>query len=351
MKLKIVKLYFKGPVSLMHRKKDEFVEEVSVFPSDKLKSALASAYYQLTGKDFENFWNKVKISSAFPFFSDKGKTVYFFPRPFSPTKIILKDKEDDPRMKKKIKKIKFLDNHLFKKAVNGEQVELEGETMNEIFPVGNAFAVSSENKDFLSGKTLFKSQTEEKIALGNISVLQTEAQATPFYVSRTYFDPEHSGLFFIYEGDTEVKDMLQKALYFLQDYGLGADKTFGGGHIKKCECSKLEIQTPEEPDGYLLLSKYIPEKNEVEHLRESYYNISKHKGFIASALHEKFRHWVKKAIWRIDEASVIVKHKPEGKNVKVVCDKTANKIGHNVYMDGRPLYIPLKLQENEETTG
>ncbi len=334
MKFKIAKLYFKGPLALMDKKKDEFVKEVWKLPSDKLKGAMAYALDAL-GHKVEDFWDNVIVSSAFPFW-DGEQTFYFFPKPM--IKLPVKP-SDNLQHAKNIKKIRFLEKMLFEKVINDEEFDLYEDAE---FLEGKKFIAPP---GILNGKTkvhLMKSQAEGKIALGNIYNVGSEAKPAPYFVSRTFFNPEKSGLYFLFEGDEE---WVKKALDFFKGEGIGADKTYGNGELRDFKIDEMNLNIPEETNGHISLSKYIPAEDEIRTLLQSRFSIGKYGGFIAGARNENLRHWSKQTVWMIDEGAFLASTgKPNGKYVNVVDSESENALGHPVWREGRPFTIPVKIK-------
>lgn len=339
----IVKLYFTEPLALMSEKKDEFQNEVLVYPSDTLKGALVSGL-ALTGNENEiaRLNENLKVSSAYPFVNDK----YFFPKPMIKLPFVETGK---PGENKVFKKIQFIEKSLFEKVLNSVDIRLT----NNNFIHSGKFIV--ENKENYPDK-IYESQTEERVSIGNTNVFAEAEKGSPFYVSRTYFEHTENykaGLYFVYEADEESNSLLKRALEVLQDEGIGADRRIGNGRFI-FEFTKIDLNIPEKANKQMLLSKYIPTKEEIENglLDKASYNLSKRGGYLAGTSREQFAHYSKRDIYLIDEASVFdVSANIQGKIVDLLDEANRNEIKHPVWREGRPVVIQLLSDENYENNG
>ena len=339
--LNIVKLYFTEPLALMSEKKDEFQKEVVSYPSDTLKGALVSGLAWLGEQEsvLKDFNENLKVSSAYPFVNDK----YFFPKPMA--KLPFKE-TGRPGENKVFKKIQFIEKSLFEKILRGEQVNLQ----NQNFIHGGKFLV--EDKGNYPEK-IYEARTEERVSIGNTNVFAEAEKGSPFYVSRTYFlhnQDNQVGLYFIYEAEETSEDLLKKSLTLLQDEGIGADRRLGNGRfVFKME--QIGLDLPDQPNKQVLLSKFIPKKEEVEQgvLKNASYQLSKRGGYVSGTIYEAFAHYSKRDIYMIDEASVFdIEHSLSGKFVNLLDENNKDKIKHPVWREGRPISIALKETENIE---
>jgi len=331
----IAKLYFNQPLALMSGKKDEFQNEVLSLPSDMLKAAILSGLAKIDLDNVTELNEDLIVSSAYLFYNDR----YFFPKPM--TGLPVKD-NSEIGMAKKIKKIAYLDLSLFEKTIN--QTEFEISDTNLLH--GGKFLVA-DSSDYPD--KLYAAQTEERVQIGNINLFATEDKSAPFYVSRTYFYQsndnfrQHAGLYFIYR--TQHEDLLRKALEFLQDEGLGADKNVGNGRFNLVFDS-FKLNIPDDANKQIILSKYIPEQTKVQNglLNNAHYLLDKRGGYIAGTINESYAHWQKRSVFMLREASVFdINFELTGKNVILSTTKAENILKHKVYRDGRPVSIPVKF--------
>ena len=330
----IAKLYFYQPLALMSGKKDEFQNEVLSLASDTLKAAIISGLAKIDLDNVAELNEDLIVSSAYMFCNDR----YFFPKPM--TRLPVKD-NFEVGLAKKIKKIAFVDLPLFEKIIHQAEFEISGKNLLH----GGKFLVA-DNSDY--PQQLYAAQTEERVQIGNLNMFATEDRPAPFYVSRTYFHhakntDEQVGLYFIYQ--TQHEDLLQKALEFLQDEGLGADKNVGNGRFTVAFDS-LKLNIPDDANKQIILSKYVPEQNNVQNglLNDAYYLLDRRNGYIAGTVSEAYAHWQKRSIFMLREASVFdKKFELKGKNLVLSTEKSEKVLHHKVYRDGRPVSIPAKF--------
>jgi CRISPR type III-A-associated RAMP protein Csm4 len=330
----IVKLFFNEPLALMSEKKDEFQNEVTSLASDMLKAAIISALaLQASQEEVEKLNNDLMVSSAFLFYKEH----YFFPKPLSRLPI---KKTNDPGLQKKIKKIQFIEKSLFEKIISNEPVKLQ---KNQLIQNNKLWVDNSS----LFPTNIFKSQTEERVNIGNTNVFGEAEKGSPFYISRTYFvqDDHESGLYFI--AQTRETELLEKSLNILKDQGIGADRRVGNGHFE-FEISSLSLLLPDSPNRKMLLSKFIPQKEEIENglLENASYQLSKRGGYAAGSMNENFNHWSKLNIMTINESAVFDNKIPlQGKMVKLSTPEMEKAMSHPIYREGRAVTIPLQTDE------
>ena len=335
-----IKLMFRGPLALMSEKKDEFKPEITHIPSDTLKAALVSALgFMGDEKNVKKLNENLIVSSAYPYLND----IFFFPRPR--IQMHFSGVPEDPGFRKKIKRIAFLDRDLFEKVINGEEISFDNIIM---LHNGKFWLKKHENLNINTDTKIYAVQSAGRVQIGNLNVFSESEKGDPYYVSRTYFkrndDKEHmvSGLYFIYHTDDEQP--LEKALNILKDEGLGSDRKFGNGHFE-WEKVNLQLNIPENPAGYVLLSRYIPGQNEIANnmLKTSSFELALSSGYISGTVKEGFAHWLRKNIWMIEAGSVLnTSEDLKGKQVVVSTDEMEKALGHQVFRDGRAITIGYK---------
>ena len=342
-RFKIAKLYFREPLALMSEKKDEFQNEVLMLPSDMIKAAMMSALATVgTQAEIDALNKGLVVGSAFPFFEKH----YFFPRPMSALPV--EHPTRNPKNRKTVKKIRFIEKPLFEKVLRAEKFIVKEEN----FIHGNKFLVQDKKKFVLKtvdgsgmGEKIYDTQTVGRVSLGNLIVLGTGEKGSPYYVSRTYFR-QGAGLFFIYK--TEDEELFRKAMDVWQSEGTGADRRIGNGHFTY-ELSEINLEVPADADKQMILSKYIPTIEEVKAglLNDVAYMLRVRGGYVAGASKENYAHWLKNKITVLDESSVFpISFALQGRNVVVSNEKLEAVLGHKVYRDGRAISIPIKITEN-----
>ena len=212
------KLNFFSPlhVDVLHGVGYEATEEI--IHSDALFSALMTLWNYFYDDDVEAMCQNppFSISSAFPYKS----STYFFPRPMVK---IGKKGEDDLKIGKKLKKVKYLSKDLLETICKGELLEFsEKETFQDYkFWFGrNSDKLNQDSKLF----------TEREIP--RVSIDRATFSSEIFYFSEIIFEKD-SGLFFLVKFNEEgFRSKFETVLRLLCDEGIGGDKKVGKGKRK-----------------------------------------------------------------------------------------------------------------------
>jgi len=322
-KFKLYKLRF----SALHLgdERADYDKSNLVYHSDSMYAAITSALAKVGTVIPDNGDFGFSISSLFPFYQrDKeSKTVYFLPR-------ILKQDAFEPGLRKKVKKIAWLDLPSYTKYIHGEPL-FEGR-VNESSMKGNYSTSEIIDEDFIS------SNVNPRVVISR----DGSEDAKPFYMERLFFK-EGSGLYFMATGETQVID---RALEILQDEGIGTDRTIGNGFFE-CETDMMEMILPKS-ETISNLSMFIPEtKEQLKVLFETEslaYHFQKRGGWITDAGLNTYR---KNNIYMFDEGGVF--NYIEKIDTEIVLGKVVNlkptiehvPIKHPIYRDGRALFIPV----------
>ena len=290
--------------------------------SDTVSSALAAVGIQsgiMKAEETLDFLNSFKISSAFPYCANN-----FF-LPVSNGKIQLDNPDYEKKHRKELKKMKFLE-------------------AEDYFP------------DWAAGKKLkTKAVKDNNFASGaQTSVAQRvtirDNRATPFFFEWNFFE-HNCGLYFIIDCNKEKFDTVFERFEILGEFGIGTDKNIGGGKFSPIK-GELELPDVKNPDATMVLSSYIPTKDEFNqlNLENSNYQLIKRGGFIAGSDNEDFRHLRKKPIYMFSAGSVFATTESlVGKIENLAPDKETLapqfKDMHPVYRSGRALTLKIKMQQ------
>lgn len=303
--------------------KENYDFSESVLHSDTISSALAAIRAQSGKKDgICNFLQSFRISSAFPYYRDR----YFLPRPVGRLNISVKG-QSEHQYRKKLKNVNFLELQIWNRLINGEKIEVEE---NQI------------HKDFIVCGQLDTNSIMKKEVTQRVTVPRHDyAEASPFFFEWTYYNHE-AGLYFITDAKGALLNEIVSLFKQLGETGIGTDKSIGGGKFE-VETSQFFITTPEVCQKHMLLSLYIPDKNEFEHLDLSHssYKLCLRNGYIAGSENPKFCHLKKKSVFMFTEGSVIhSKESPEGKIVNLRPEWNDIEL-HDVFRSGKALSIPF----------
>ncbi len=290
--------------------------------SDTVSSALAAVGIQsgiMKAEETLDFLNSFKISSAFPYC---GNSFYL---PISNGKIQLEDPDYEKKHRKELKETKYLDaEDFFPDWATGKKLKIK--------------AVKENNST--RGSQLMVSQR----------VTIKDNLSTPFFFEWSFFK-HNCGLYFIIDCNDETFESVFKRFEILGEFGIGTDKNIGGGKFTPIK-EELELPDVKNPDATMVLSSYIPTKDEFNqlNLENSNYQLIKRGGFIAGSDSENFRHLRKKPIYMFSAGSVFATTESiVGKIENLAPNKESLapqfKDMHPVYRSGRALTLKIKMQQ------
>ncbi len=305
---------------------ENYYTSSSDLQSDVISSALAAVAIQMgilkVAKDSDmivkEFLESFKISSAFPY---RDNSYYL---PIASGRIILDDSSYEKKYRKELKNTRFVHaRKYFPKWANGEALSKD--------------AVIDNNS------TIVKTQVAQRVTV-------RDYLSTPLFFEWNYYYP-NCGLYFILDCEDEIFDNIKKLFSILGEFGIGTDRNIGGGKFTVNE-KNITIDLPEvpNPNATLLLSSYIPQKEElgILNLNNSKYTLIKRGGFIAGSNNEHFRHLRKKTIYMFSSGSVFATTENIGGKIE---DLMPNNLPpeykdiHPVYRSGRALTLKIKMQQ------
>jgi len=333
----VYRLHFTSPVHFGDSRGDYGVS-LKTIQSDTIYAAVTSCLAKLGCSIPENGDLGCTISSSFPFYQSKKESspIYFFPKLIRHSLPVLENMSDA----KRVKKVKWIDLEYFQSILNGE----------------NLFSSETDIKNIKSGEFLTKYDIGEDFISSQVSPRVTlssrigDADAVPFYMDRVFFK-DHSGLFFIVQGDTTL---LEKGLELLQYEGIGTDRNVGNGFFEY-EKGTVSIELPESSEYAISLSMFIPENREqLSFMLEKdkiAYDFSRRGGWITESAYNSIRKnaihaFLPASLFAIDDAPCI-KGRIEDLQPKCFGDiiRTEGLEGHShpIWRCGRALFIPIKI--------
>ena len=304
--------------------RDDCSTSSSELPSDTISAALVAMKAQLADSiDAQAFMESFAISSAFPFICKK----LFFPKPMGR---LLVQGCNEELIRKKLKKVKYIEFSQWKEMIMGNALDIEEKQLSGEFLL---------DKDG-NHKKPYIYQVNERVA-----VSRDGGDATPFYFKWQYHSPD-AGLFCLIDCSEDTFAEIKKLFELLGETGIGSDKSVGGG---KFEIAADEIELPEvqDADSTLLLSHYIPTREEIEQidLEASQYEITQRGGDMAGSSVQAFQHLLKKSVYMIKTGSLISGvHKIKGKIADVTPNWNDQRI-HPTLRCGCPIVLPIKKQK------
>lgn len=365
MGLKLIKFKFTTPIHLATERSDYIIGQ-SFLHSDSLYAAIMQAWSILGMQDSLDaiFRNNSKegqldftLSSCFPYTTSIGKnTVFFLPRIFKPLSFSenCNQPEDRTKYRKDLKKIEWLDVELFKRFIQASIDDKENAIIKDWSHLNGKYLTEADilprdkQGNVLAFEDFIYKDLEPKVAIS-----RTAQESTPYYLERLYFKP-NSGLYCLFEGTEKSWKAVQAAIMFLQEEGLGTDRSQGNGKFKVCLGTEKEVAPFKEmmdvnidTDYYCNLSLYNPNTNtNMETLLgndDAYvgYELLKRGGWITTTPYLTLR---KKSLYMFKEGSVLKfdKHPKEaGATVDVRPSNITTK--HPIWRAGRSFFIPVKF--------
>ncbi|KZX17624.1 type III-A CRISPR-associated RAMP protein Csm4 [Methanobrevibacter filiformis] len=212
------------------------------------------------------------VSSAFPFVEHEGRKLKFYPKPMLRSNDFEKlDKSMDIAKEidkiKKIKKfaeIEFVDETIFNQLINNKTSDLEifDSLGIDYFIIADKFLMNTENKNVFESS--IKVHSTEIRPQNSINRL---LNSTQFFYSEGNRFAGNNGVFFLIKFNEDFKNIVLSSLKFLQDRGLGHDISSGRGHFNFTH-SNEELVTNNKGQYFTILSRFIPDNNDIQNLSE-----------------------------------------------------------------------------------
>ena len=337
---------FKGPLHLSFGKEDNYDQTQTLLHSDTLKSAIAVCALQLGlckgGQDVKIFMESFSISSAYPManitYKDNNSDYYFFPKPIIAQR--LKVEGDD----KKAKKVKYVDKDLFEKLLACKQ-SITTDNIKGDF----AFNIERDKDEKFE---VFDTDGYQHVAIPRDGT----SDSNPYFVDKLYFN-EGCGLFFLTDAQGNTLKSLKACIKLLADNGIGTDRTTGHGQFEfneQTDVNTISFKLPDNAKYQLSLSLYCPQETEIRELDNSYYDLIKRGGYIASPENDNHLSIRKKSVYMFVEGSLFPNSaNRKGKIVDLMPNNVAlqesgqSEIGHPIWRDGTSIFLPFTHSQNK----
>lgn len=270
--------------------------------SDTLFGALCWAIRMLSGAETLktilcafNEHPKFVVSSAFPYLYRHGQKVRFFPKPLLPglssvqlnrlvsgSREVKRASQNSLQRKrplvevlekeKKIMSAAYVSDRLFEEIVAGKttvetllsRLVHRGVGEQDVERVGDALITKGE-------RMLIDPDGERQSFWSEIDIQRNEidrligstVEGRLFFVKEVLFVRDIAGLWFIL--CTDDLDCMKPLLRYMQDTGIGGDRTVGKGHFSIPLDEIREIELPDAGEAancFIALSRYMPTKEE-----------------------------------------------------------------------------------------
>ena len=240
-----------------------YIKPLSMFPklhSDTLFGALTSAISELFPDKVDEMLTEFKInnpqfliSSTFPFIFNSENKIRFYPKIILNTK---SEKIENIDFLKEYKKVDYLEETIFFDILSHKLTE------NEII---NNFSDYHKVGNLLMNNDYGINVSFETSILPNNSINRlTNETETIFYSEGIEYG--NMGLFFLIDVlNDEYEDIIQSALKFLKDRGLGRDISTGKGQFDfEIEDISIDDLYKNTGDKFITLSRFIPSEDDLE---------------------------------------------------------------------------------------
>ena len=269
-----------------------------IIHSDTLFSALCCAIAETqSSKALLDFLDAFKqsnppflLSSLFPYIGD----TLFFPKPMLLPKL-------DGELMEKYRNIRFLSQKIWEAFIKGEDLTLkEDHLLNR----GTLWVSESEKKGLLKSldnKTLL---FWSKSITPRVTIDRISSTSLIYHAGRVTFTPDCGLHFLVQFRDNSLRSLMEDALQYLADAGLGGERSCGYGQFKPLQPQPFSLPQGES-STFLTLSLYSPTQQELSAglLKSSAsYEIIERRGWIYSAAYAgKYR----KSLRMLAEGSVL----------------------------------------------
>lgn len=310
--------------------RDTYDVAAPMLHSDTIASALAAIRVIEGKKDgVKEFMESFAVSSAFPY----AGTDFFLPKPCGRLAVSVKGKAPEA-YRKMLKKVRFVATTLWERLAAGQHVEVEDSQIH------GAYLLDRPNPDFKNPMTDTLNQ--------RVMVPRSAGDSKPFSFNWTFFG-QGCGIYCIIKSDPETRKELLELFIKLGQYGIGSDRTVGGGHFVAVP---IEVELPDVKDGNatMLLSMYIPTKDEFLslNLNESKFELVQRGGFMAGSSHDHLKHLRKNSISMFLPGSTFIGQCNLKGSVVDLRPEWNSSDMHHVYRSGRPVSLTIKLNNNGE---
>lgn len=341
----IVRLSFTSPLHISNERSD-YSSGMPAMASDALSAAIYHAWFKMGYPEWipknEADINTVIFSSLFPYTMYEGQYVYFLPKPFIPS-VRSQENLTNTRLRKKLKKITWLDLQVFKDTLNGTSINLHADNLlgnyQSSLPIGRSNTGGKSARPFISSNTVPRAR-----------VSRTGLEDSVIYYIQRYYFNSSAGLYtMVYYSNEEQKKRVQAAFRFLGEEGIGTDRNIGHGKFIPEFGDVIKIELSEKPEYGIALGLFCPE-NEIQ-LKSMLEGEKVGFDFIKRGgwLSEPYNTWRKKNIFMFKEGSCMnlssvnlingLAH--AGRNIDIRPTETNPSITHPVWRNGRCLFFPF----------
>ncbi len=324
--MRFFRLRFSGGLHVESRGSGEPGAAEETVASDTLSAALCVAWDQLfAGTEPEFFLDPpFRVSTAFPFVED----TFLFPAP-----AWWYWTEEDPRERKRLKKIRWLSQDLFKKVLDGrtlKAVDVEAFTSH----IGGVPKEEAGLAAEAGARPPWAMGEQQRVSVDRLSAPR---EGGLFWFERLVFSPD-AGLWCLVEADEERYPAIRAVFDYLGDTGIGADRNCGMGHFHVVEEGDFPRLGLSEAEGWLTLSLFNPGSgDDIDALRTGAYGLSTRAGWISGLTLGR------PPVKAFTEGSWFA-NRPKGRVLEMFDAKESAELGlrHPVMRDLRAVSVPCR---------
>lgn len=256
---------------------------------------------------------------------------------------------------KRLQSATYVSEAIFEELVQGkadaeailQRFVERGIRSDDIELIGDSLITTGERKQIDPEGKVEAFQQKRNVQRNAINRLTgAAAEGLLFYITETVLCSEFTGFWFILR--TDDFDLIQSALRYLEDTGLGGKRRVGKGHFKlELEGDEFMLPGVDNPNCFVNLSRYIPNDKECDFGKQPLaYTLTtlrpKHESMLSGVGHRTY-----KKLIRVLEPGLIIpftrRNEIYGSIVSV--GKNAEKGGWEVYQNGMTIPVFAKLEE------
>lgn len=304
----------------------------TIVSSDVFYSAFYAEYVRIFGENDRELLqltenDEFKVSDLLPFKEMKTETVFYVPKPFV-NDIERKQSNDENEQvvdRKKVKKLSYI----------------PASRLNEYFEFLETGKNFPEIDDDFGEKELHTKNKVSRIG-----------EDTELYNVEVFRFNKDSGLYFIVQLPEKWQEKFENVLESLLLTGIGGKKSAGYGQFEVGELKTKDfkadmifldtsLKKSTNTGRYLLLSSYLPQKDEIEKIKnkENGYQLIKRSGFVNSPKYSE-NPQKRKQVYMISSGAVL-NFKPAGRLADLKLHGN-----HSIYRMGKPIVIGVTYGKN-----
>ncbi len=260
-----------------------------VYGREELKKVLA----EFVEGDKQNGPPPFVLSSAFPCWHEEGRCIRFYPKPLMPelnsdaiqqlaihqAGEVSSDRKS-PAFKrqmvficgrvKELKKIAYVSEAIFRGIVEGTigpkdlygRLKTKGIMENDIEQMGDSLISLAEREKIDPDQKMPCLWTKTDVLHTQVDRLSgSAAEGLLYYNDEILFTRPGGGLWFLVK--TDNIDFLKPLFRYLEDTGIGGERTSGKGHFMIiCDDKPYQLPKAKEPDSFIILSRWFPKDKE-----------------------------------------------------------------------------------------